>query len=208
MNDDFAIYVIGSRSRSIWLALRLDEEPWQSPEERRQSLLLHLSAAELQAWHKYQESEEVRSSMYSPLVIHFIDAEGESTEVSTALIPSVEVPVMQPAGEQTDESYGLLMEALSEEHRTELQSIFQDQANRELSDGPRFDIALIQRYIIWRVFELGWTIDRFGAFDRFEIGNHGRGAAKPERMGKKYQWIAYHEISRIPLRQLSVSGEV
>lgn len=64
-----------------------------------------------------------------------------------------------------------------------------------IAPPPRFDLALIQRYVFWRVFDLGWTDDRFSEFDcsirepsPFPNGN------KPERMGKKYQWIAYHEI--------------
>lgn len=59
---------------------------------------------------------------------------------------------------------------------------------------PRFDLAKIQRYVLWRVFDMGWTTDRFGDFDRFSTGLSGRDAAKAERIGKKYQWIAYHEI--------------
>jgi hypothetical protein len=59
---------------------------------------------------------------------------------------------------------------------------------------PRFDLKLIQRYVLWRVFDLGWTTERFGYFDRFLVRSHGRDASKPERLGKKYQWIAYHEI--------------
>ena len=53
---------------------------------------------------------------------------------------------------------------------------------------------MIQRYILGRVIDLGWTVDRFGEFDEFTIGHSGRDASKPERIGKKYQWIAYHEI--------------
>ena len=67
---------------------------------------------------------------------------------------------------------------------------FERLANKE---GPRFDKGLIQRYILWRVFDLGWTTERFGAFDRDVIGYAGRSAYKAERIGKKYQWIAYHE---------------
>ena len=44
------------------------------------------------------------------------------------------------------------------------------------------------------MFELGWTTERFGRFDRFSVGQNGREASKAERIGKKYQWIAYHEI--------------
>ena len=56
--------------------------------------------------------------------------------------------------------------------------------------SPEFDLALIQRYVFWRVFDLGWTDDLFGELD----GDSSPYGNKPERMGKKYQWIAYHEI--------------
>ncbi len=59
---------------------------------------------------------------------------------------------------------------------------------------PRFDLGQIKRYILWRVFNLGWTTKRFGHFDRFSYSCDGREASKAERIGKKYQWIAYHEI--------------
>ena len=57
-----------------------------------------------------------------------------------------------------------------------------------------FDLSLAQRWILHRVFELGWTVERFGAFDRSINYRDGRAAHKPERIGKKYQWIAYHEF--------------
>ena len=43
---------------------------------------------------------------------------------------------------------------------------------------------------------MGWTARRFGMFDSSQhfAGGHPRGTRKPERMGKKYQWIAYQEI--------------
>ena len=58
------------------------------------------------------------------------------------------------------------------------------------------DTMPIQRWILQRVFDLGWTEERFGEFDRYV--NHSRGdrtAHKPERIGKKYQWMALHEIA-------------
>ena len=71
-----------------------------------------------------------------------------------------------------------------------------DTANTDnnFNRAPRFDLRQAQRYILKRVFELGWTEDRFGRFDEYAVNDHGREAAKAERIGKKYQWIAYHEI--------------
>ena len=58
---------------------------------------------------------------------------------------------------------------------------------------PRFDPRQIQRYVLQRVFKLGWTRERFGQFDRsWDVNNVGLDRA--ERIGEKYQWIAYYEI--------------
>ena len=49
---------------------------------------------------------------------------------------------------------------------------------------------------IKRVFELGYNVTKHGEFDR-TLNSYtytGRGARKAERIGKKYQWIAFHEI--------------
>ena len=61
-------------------------------------------------------------------------------------------------------------------------------------DELRFDLSLMQRWILQRVFELGWTLEKFGRFDRYINYQDMRDANKPERIAKKYQWIAYHEF--------------
>jgi hypothetical protein len=58
-----------------------------------------------------------------------------------------------------------------------------------------FPIGRAKRWIFMRVLRLGWTPERFGKKDRY-LGQDraGREAHKAERWGKKYQWIAYHEL--------------
>ena len=56
------------------------------------------------------------------------------------------------------------------------------------------DPKVIQRFVLGRVFELGWTVERFAQFDLRVNERRFRESHKPERMGKKYQWIAYHEM--------------
>ena len=62
----------------------------------------------------------------------------------------------------------------------------------------RLNLKLFQQWIVRRVFDLGWTVNRFGEFDamadRRVNGDGGRFPDKPERIGKKYQWIAYYDI--------------
>ena len=179
--NDFGRYVIGSESESDWLSLRLDEEPWLSSNQRTEILLAKLSQSEREA---YKEFKKVKNKALSSFPFFRIIGADESDHEFTLEIED------DRQKERLEESRQLLISALTEEHRLELKSI--DQAK---SDGsPRFDVRAIQRYVLWRVSDLGWTIDRFGEFDRFYIGDHGRAANKPERMGKKYQWIAFHEI--------------
>ena len=56
-----------------------------------------------------------------------------------------------------------------------------------------FSTPWAQRWICKRAHELGWTARRFGAFDR-RFPSHGRSDHRVERMGKKYQWLALHEL--------------
>lgn len=66
---------------------------------------------------------------------------------------------------------------------------------RPRDDDERFDLSIAQRWILQRVFDLGWTAEKFGDFDRnVNARMWRRDAAKAERIGKKYQWIAYHEF--------------
>jgi hypothetical protein len=70
------------------------------------------------------------------------------------------------------------------------------QSKRQGPDDPKetFDIDLARRWIFMRLLSLGWTPDRFLKFDRMINFRNMREARKPERIGKKYQWIGFHEL--------------
>ncbi len=72
--------------------------------------------------------------------------------------------------------------------------------SNKLSQKEYFDLPQLQRWIFKKVLDLGWTAEKFGVFD-WEINRYsdtGRDANKPERIGKKYQWLAYYEaLARI-----------
>lgn len=59
----------------------------------------------------------------------------------------------------------------------------------------RFDTGLAQRWIFNRVIKLGYDPAIHGQFDK-TVNSHisDRREHKSERIGKKYQWIAYHEF--------------
>ena len=65
------------------------------------------------------------------------------------------------------------------------------------AEDPRtmFNATWAQRWIFQRVISLGWTPEHFANFDqRVNYWLGSRTEHKPERFGKKYQWIAFHEL--------------
>lgn len=79
----------------------------------------------------------------------------------------------------------------------------------EEQEHHKFDIRLAQRYILSRIFEIGWSVERFGVFERYGIRSEHylRSANKPERISKKYQWIAYHEFLALVADNFEFNGE-
>ena len=178
--NDFARYVIGTESEPSWLSLRLDEDRWQSPKERLATLVGKLSDSERVAYENWERIKYEGSQILILAQRALFEEDHEAHRLSREI---------EQHEQKIEAARQRLMSKLTEFHRLELESILQ--ANS--ADRPEFDVREIQRYVMWRVFDLGWTTERFGEFDRFSIGFQGR-EAKLERMGKKYQWIAYHEI--------------
>jgi hypothetical protein len=84
--------------------------------------------------------------------------------------------------------------ALSDEQRHELSHALDPPAVQPKSRA--YPAELAQRWVFERVIQLGWTPELFGRFDRrksYDLGV-GRSGHKPERFGKKYQWIAVNEL--------------
>jgi hypothetical protein len=84
-----------------------------------------------------------------------------------------------------------------------------------LSDGggvndplENFDLKIAQRWIFNRVVELGYNPHLHGEFDKFVNYNRvERTAHKAERIGKKYQWIAYHEFIALVSDHFEFKGD-
>ena len=203
---DFARYVIGVESLSNWLSLPLEDTPWQSPEERLQNLLSTLTDELQSTWELFEESQsslrtaEAQNDLAQIRQLNLIQLEESGSEDVDGLgnddTPSLpfDPKVIEQLRREAEDSIESFKAQLTQDQLMELDSIFQDQDDQRGRYGPRLDLRLIQRYIRWRVFDLGWTVERFGDFDRMVKWNDVRQASKPERIGKKYQWIAYHEI--------------
>jgi PHP family Zn ribbon phosphoesterase len=67
--------------------------------------------------------------------------------------------------------------------------------NHDLIDTDNyFDLRLAERFIFNRVIELGWLPELHYYFDKRIGTGRGRNESHQERIGKKYQWIAYYEF--------------
>ena len=198
MDDDFARYVIGTNSGlTNWLSLRLVEDTWKSPNEQLRVWRSKLTEKERKAWEEYEENKRNQ-----PIILNFgIEGDNEHDIVifpGSGGTPQFEnrSPTKEDhlkielARQGLEDARKKLAVVLSADHLAEMESICQQQSE----DRPNFDLSKIQRYVLWRVRDLGWTVERFERFDRYSVGSSGRDAAKAERIGKKYQWIAYHEI--------------
>ena len=191
MYGDFGIYIIGTNIS--WLSLRLDEDIWLSPEERLQAWLPQLNVCENLAWEEFRKTEETVKHLEAMQVTFYISISDQCDEDLAAAIEECDHK-LERARQELESRESILLSTLTTDHRAELETITKARNDNRQRLVPSFDSRLIKRYVVWRVFDLGWTVDRFGHFDRFSIGYSGREPRKPERIGKKYQWIAYHEI--------------
>jgi len=181
IDGDFGVYVIGSKTS--WLSKRLTEPRWEEPPSTsslEKVLVEKFTEEEKQAWEIYKD--ERCSEFYQSLLL-----EEERTTLNE-VDPEKELATKLNARNKLKScvSTGILQE---------IESYFYAEDNFfSRSQAPSFDWSIARRYIIKRVFDLGWTNNLFGIFDYGDIGYAGRKANKVERIGKKYQWIAYHEI--------------
>ncbi|MGH7773697.1 MAG: AVAST type 2 anti-phage system protein Avs2 [Candidatus Binatia bacterium] len=197
LDDDFARYVIGTNSSvTSWLSLRREEPLWRSPDERLAALVESFGEREKLAWEAYDSADRALKEVI-PFNIKIIlenheqgaPDDGEADDVNAELDKRI-LELEQVRESALTKALGIL----TPHHADQLREILAATRDTNACRPPSFDLRLIQRYVLWRVFDLGWTIKRFGHFDRFDIGYEGRAASKAERIGKKYQWIAYHEI--------------
>lgn len=191
MGGDFARYIIGTNTgRTNWKSVPLKPQEWTPPEERLKNLLKGKPRKQKELIRAAHETVKLKRS-FQTRSYHRRERAPVSREQDVQL---------QKHEARFDEIEALLQSDL-EKHlgaalAAEVQSLFAEMKTEPLPGEERmFDLSIVQRYIIKRVFDLGWTKERFGRFDRFYVNHRGRDSHKAERMGKKYQWIAYHEIT-------------
>ena len=97
---------------------------------------------------------------------------------------------------ETATEYDELERSLSEDQLREYTIISHNFESAQTYNQPvTFDLMLASRWVLSRVASLGWKPELFGEFDKLiNFRDSSRTDHKPERIGKKYQWIALHEL--------------
>lgn len=178
--EDFARYIIGTNSNfTNWTLINLKQK---------------------QAYQNLKDTVKGKSKsllkVYKDMIKHKYDLknapEHKKKYLSEDLISKFSVGI-----EMTERR---LLEILTNEEKDILINLVKPYLhsilNKKNYSGVTFDLSVIQRYILQRVFEIGWTQEYFGDFDFYVNRNSdtGRETRKKERIGKKYQWIGLHEV--------------
>ena len=71
---------------------------------------------------------------------------------------------------------------------------FERPGSRQEREMVPFSTRWSSRWVCWRAHDLGWKPELFHDFERHDVTHTGRMDHKVERIGKKYQWIALHEL--------------
>lgn len=182
--SDFSQYVVGDLTE--WTGVRIGSPPPRTLKEQHQEFLNQITPSQQEAVERYSKvSGDVR-------LYRLLNPEEVGTDSEPPLTDAELDAVLADA--ERDVLKRLRSPAKQHLFRTVVKSLLEEPHRFRLPHS--FDRARARRWMVQRVIDYGWTVERFGSFDRSvnRWSSHGREANKPERIGKKYQWIAYHEL--------------
>lgn len=129
-----------------------------------------------------------------------MDPKVYSTEDSQILTGTTPIKLKFPIGRKNDEEILESKTIFKNSLQNNLLVIFESDIepyldqNNELSEKDEyFDLRVAERFILKRVMELGWRPNLHGEYDRSIGAARARSDSYQERIGKKYQWIAFYE---------------
>ena len=184
---DFARYIIGTNNNHFeWSCCRLGELNSKQIHALRKQKVNEfeesLTSIQKKSWRRYKK---IRSIVTSAKILDAKQRQEYFEEELTDL-------ELDKWLEGTEERF---LHSIGKRRRDTFEHFILPYLNDPYGSEFNFDLSLAQRWIFKRVFDLGWTVEQFGYFDRYiDNFSHGREANKSERIGKKYQWIAYHEF--------------
>ena len=187
---DFGNYVVNS-AVGKWADVPINKE--NRPPTRREmyrAFLKGLSKDQLLGWIRYQRAkrQHLKSRPLLTILSYLKDKEGQNKNESDKAL--AKVSALEKRVEELRKEFVKNLSAKQKKIYEDWIGPYQDRNPHKPRD---LDYAAVQRLIFSRIIKLGWDPKLFIDFDS-NIESHGREAKKSERIGKKYQWIAFHEI--------------
>lgn len=190
MDGDFARYVI-DRVTEHFLQLPIEEVD-RTPKQIFDHWRLTAIAPHLERGEALDRLLEASRSVYElPSEWDLWDAPRSSSEPSKD-----ERKRLETAREEAEKQLErLLEEDGTHEYRVRAAGFVRERAWNPEGNlwNPTHQSDQARRWVAWRAHDLGWTAERFGKFEN-RMPDNGRMEHRIERIGKKYQWIALHEL--------------
>jgi len=178
---DFSRYIIGTDHRSDWSNIRIGE----TTIDRKQvyeDFKTRLTSQQLE-FLKGLETD------FSEIEFDGFSSE-ELDEISDRGLTKIVDKLHTSGEEQRNEFKGLLSQELNDDYEKNIEP-YLDDYNNIIDDVETFDLHIAQRIILSKVIDLGWIPELHLNFDKNIGTGRGRSSYPHERIGKKYQWIAY-----------------
>ena len=180
---DFGRYIIGTNSGYFrWSSRHLHGPRQPSLKEQIEAFETSLTSRQAKAWASY------KSAYDNVTLARLLDPEESAEEFVDSKIATLE--------DELAEIRKQFLRTMRGKKRQLFENVVDPYLSGPTQDEFAFDLNLAQRWILNRVIELGWTAGLLGEVDAQLIDEkRWRSVSTPaERIGKKYQWIAYHEF--------------
>jgi hypothetical protein len=153
-DDDFSRYVIGGLDE--WTSLHLDAPAVLNRKQQFNQFVESLSARQKSAFDRYRDARQAA-------VLNLVLGRSKGTKAKAANV-STRKQASIAAAEVS------FLRAVSREPAKRAQfsgpiKAYLDNPARAYEEN-QFDAKLVRRWMLQRVIEMGWTVKRFGAFDR------------------------------------------
>lgn len=195
---DFANYVVNN-NLGHFRPYRLNEERAQTEEELLDEFVGLLQGDDLALWETIRKSHVTTFS-----ILNFLDDSQSTT-----------FPTRSEEDLQLEELYQQFVKefkdkvAITPSYKKYEKVIHKHFSHERLNGHPRFDVKRGQRWIFNKVIQLGWNPEDHNEFDRSagRSNEMSRDRGVTERIGKKYQWIALHELLALVSDNFAMGGE-
>lgn len=186
---DFGNYVVGS-TIDRWSRVHLTKKglPPKSRKKVTEEFIERLTVIQKLLWATLNEAKSIYATARIAYNFSYILEKEEPVEKSKAKEKNLE-----KAEKELNKLEEIFLKSLTFRQK----AVYCKVVRPQQSGNPKaidLDHAEIQRLIFSRIISLGWDPKLFAEFDTSITDDMAREAKKPERIGKKYQWIAFYEV--------------